>query len=133
MTALRLLCSISVGFCLLFCLLAAGCGPDVLSGNGFPFCTEEEEFLAGPTCEAFCERVVVDCDAFVAVTKDSCIQGCECDLQSTREISAECGEAQENGFLCTSELDCLGVFDFFDETSPNDHPCRDAVIAACEG
>ncbi len=30
MTALRLLCSISVGFCLLFCLLAAGCGPDVL-------------------------------------------------------------------------------------------------------
>jgi hypothetical protein len=131
MTGLRLLSSIFVGFC----LFTTGCGPDSLSGDNSVFVCPGE-LPAGPICEAFCERVVVDCNAFNAITKESCIQGCECDLQETREISDECGEAQENGFLCTSELDCQGVFDFFSQALPDDSPCRGAVadvIAACEG
>lgn len=128
MTHLRLLCSISVGFC----LFTTGCGTDSLSGDNDIFVCPGE-LSASPTCEAFCERVVADCNALNAVTQESCIQGCECTLLEAQEISDECGQAQEDGFLCTSELDCQDVFEFFSPTSPDDLPCRDDVIAACEG
>lgn len=131
MTGLRLLRQISLGFCL--CL--SGCGPDTASTSDDPPRDCPRELPASSTCDAFCEKVIVDCDAFNEAPRESCIQECECELLDRQETSTECRKAQEDAFLCTSELDCQGVFDFFQLPPPDDRPCRGAVldvIAACE-
>jgi hypothetical protein len=87
----------------------------------------------GPTCTAFCSKVVGDCDAF-RFTETSCAQGCETNVAEERAKSEACGDAVEAVFQCASELDCQGVYDWRDRTPLDDYPCRavvESVDLAC--
>ncbi len=108
--------------------LGAGCG--VETETVLPRCPDT--LPVGSTCQAFCERVAVDCN--IVDGGGACAQGCECDLLETEAISPECGAAQEAGFLCVSELQCIDVDDFFEKEPLDSFPCRDSVfdiMAAC--
>jgi len=81
----------------------------------------------GPTCAAFCVKVVRECDAF-NFSESSCVQGCETNIAESQVTSEACGDAVEAWFQCTSELDCQGVYDARDRKPLDAYPCRSAVM-----
>lgn len=93
-------------------------------------------FEPGPTCIAFCENVVVECNAFANypgyedVDEASCQQGCEQNLSDEQAISEACGAAVEAVFACVAELDCAGVQSWLAQDPADSFPCRAEVIAA---
>jgi hypothetical protein len=114
---------------LVFCALVWGCsdGGDSTGTGGTTI------FEPGPTCIAFCAKVIGECGAFV-FDEASCRQGCEEDLAEESAKSEACGNAVEAVFECAAELDCQGFEDFRDRVPLDDYPCRSDVIvvdAAC--
>lgn len=103
-----------------------GCGDSVDStGSGGMM------FEPGPTCIAFCAKVIGSCGAF-SFTETTCEQGCEGDLASAAEISEACETALDLGFQCVTGLDCQGVYDWRDSVPADDYPCRAASILVDE-
>jgi hypothetical protein len=85
-------------------------------------------FEPGPTCTAFCAKVIGDCGVFT-FDEASCRQGCEGNLAEERAVSEVCGDAVEAVFQCVSELDCDGVNAWLDQTPSDAYPCRAEVTA----
>jgi hypothetical protein len=93
-------------------------------------------FEPGPTCIAFCAKVVGECDALVDipgfgdVDEASCQQICEGDLHDERAVSDACGDAVEAVFVCASQLDCESVEGWLAQEPREAFPCRSEVLAA---
>lgn len=80
----------------------------------------------GPTCIAFCVKVIGECVAFT-FDEASCRQGCQTNLSEAYGFSEECGTALEAMFQCVAETDdCEDVYDWRDRVS-TDHACTAAV------
>ena len=90
-------------------------------------------FEPEPTCIAFCEKAVGECDAlsgvegFEDVDEDSCQQGCEESLVLEGAKSEACGDAVEAVFECAAELDCKGVNDWVQRVPADAYPCLSEV------
>lgn len=107
---------------LVFCALVWGCsdGGDSTGTGGTTI------FEPGPTCIAFCARVIGECVAFT-FGEASCRQGCQTNLSEAYGFSEECGKALEAMFQCVAETDdCQDVDDWRDRVS-TDHACTAAV------
>lgn len=130
MTLLRLV-SVALAGC---CLCVAGCGDGSPStgtgGTGGAGGTGGTMFEPGPTCLAFCAKVVGACGAFV-FDEESCKQGCEQNLADERSVSEACEDAAEAVFQCAAELDCPDVLAWRDAAfrPVDDYPCRAEVEA----
>jgi hypothetical protein len=85
----------------------------------------------GPTCTAFCAKVVGECEAFT-FDEVECQQGCEGNLAEESAKSEACGAAVEAVFACVSELDCDGVFDWRNREPIDGYPCRAEVSTVDE-
>jgi len=128
------------GVALLAQVGAVGCGDSTettcTGGTGGGGGTGGIGFEPGPTCIAFCAKVVSECDAFAAyplyqcVDEASCQQGCEQSLSDESAVSEACGAAVEAVFLCASELDCQGVESWLAQNPADSFPCRSEVIAS---
>ena len=107
---------------LVFCAVVWGCsdGGDSTGTGGTKI------FEPGPTCIAFCARVIGECGAFT-FDEASCRQGCQTNLSEAYGYSEECGTALEAMFQCVAETDdCQDVYDWRDRVS-TDHACTAAV------
>jgi len=92
-------------------------------------------FQPGPTCIAFCTKVVRECRTFT-FTQAHCEQGCERDLADERAVSEACGDAVEAVFQCAAELDCPDVLAWVERVPLDSYPCRPEVAnvdVACMG
>ena len=125
---LRLLFRVS----LLSCVGAVGCGDGVepggsggTGGSGGAGGTIMLE--PGPTCIAFCAKVVGECNTFT-FDQASCEQGCEGNLADERAKSEACGDAVEAVFQCVAELDCPDVDRWVAREPADAYPCRSAVV-----
>ncbi|MBW2627016.1 MAG: hypothetical protein JRE45_05295 [Deltaproteobacteria bacterium] len=120
----RLIC----GVLLLSTAGALGCGEGSESGgSGGSGGTGGTIMIEpGPTCLAFCAKVVGDCEAF-EFDEPACRQSCEESLAAERAKSEACGDAVEAVFQCATDLDCQGVFDWRDRVPLDDYPCRPTV------
>jgi hypothetical protein len=113
---------------------ALGCGdstdPNGTGGTGGML------FEPGPTCTAFCAKVIVECDAladepgYEDVDEMSCQQGCERNLRAEQAFSEACGDAVEAVFSCVAELECQGVESWLAQQPAESFPCRSQVIAS---
>jgi len=124
------------GFLLLTAVAALGCGSDGsgaaagsggAGGNGGSGGSGGTYIEPGPTCLAFCKKAVRECKAF-SFSEASCVQGCETNLAEERAQLEACGTAVEAWFLCASELDCQGVYDWRDRNPLDSYPCRSTVM-----
>ena len=128
------------GLVLLAQVGAMGCGDSAdwtgTGGTGGSGGAGGMPFEPGPTCIAFCAKVIVECDAFADVPgyenvdEASCQQGCEQSLSDEQARSEACGDAVEAVFACASELDCQGVESWLAKNPADSFPCRFEVIAA---
>jgi len=80
----------------------------------------------GPTCIAFCTKVVQECRIFT-FTQANCEQGCEADLAEERAVSEACGNAVEAVFQCAADLDCRDVLAWVEREPLDSYPCRPEV------
>jgi hypothetical protein len=110
-------------------LLTCGCGESTeatgIAGSGGAGGTQPVE--PGPTCIAFCVKVVGGCRAF-AITEQECREFCQLSLDAEYAHAEPCGEAAEDVFLCATELDCEGVKDWRDQIPSDAYPCREKVL-----
>ena len=118
---LRSICGVA-----LLVLGASGCGDSVDSSGSGGTIVEP-----GPTCAAFCAKVIGSCEAF-SFSEATCEQGCEGDLAGAGEVSEECETALDLGFQCVTELDCQGVYDWRDSVPADDYPCYSASVLVDE-
>ena len=108
-------------------LLLAGCSdPTSLEGEP-PGGTGGTGVEAGPTCIAFCTRIVRDCEV-LAITEQFCRESCQESLDAEYAQDEDCGMAAENVFTCATSLDCLEIPDWLDQT-PGGYPCQPEVEA----
>lgn len=114
----------------ILCIAMSGCG-----GGGSPSDgglgdggSDAGRLVVGPTCEAFCNTGMTECQLLIAGTVDRCEQGCESDLVLAREDSETCADAFEAGFECTSELSCDGFSAWLSQQPPDSFPCRAEVV-----
>jgi len=119
------------GASLLMSLCAFGCGSE--AGLSEPPIVYEP----GPTCTAFCTKVVAECDAY-SFDDDfddaACVQSCEEDLANGKIFSAGCREAVEVAFQCAAELDCQHIRDRINGENLASYPCLpelEAVDITC--
>jgi hypothetical protein len=87
--------------------------------------------MPGPTCIAFCAKVVGECEAFL-FDEASCRQGCESNLADERTISEACEDAVEAVFQCATDLECAGVFAWRDQKPEALYPCHPEAANADE-
>ena len=113
---LRLIC---IGV-LVMCMGALGCG-DATGSNPEPIIYEP-----GPTCTAWCDKAVGECEAY-AIEQAVCVQNCEEVLAAGRQTSAPCGEAVEASFSCATELDCQYIYDRVNQVNLDSYPCLPAL------
>lgn len=88
----------------------------------------------GPSCIAFCDKAVVECNAFPTLDEESCRQTCALDRTMADEISEECGEAFDGELQCAAELTCEELEDWLQPDPEDSFPCRDATqerVDAC--
>lgn len=110
------------GVLLLSTVGAFGCGEGSASGGTGGVMMIEP----GPTCIAFCAKVIGDCDAF-EFDESTCRQSCEESLATERAKSEACGDAVEAVFQCAADLDCQDVYDWRDRVPLEGYPCRSTV------
>ncbi|MFZ1864388.1 MAG: hypothetical protein WAU39_09220 [Polyangiales bacterium] len=126
------------GLALLAQVGVVGCGDSTgatgTGGTGGAGGTGGIFFEPGPTCIAFCAKVVAECDALANypayqwVDETSCQQGCEQNLSEESAVSEACGAAAEAVFLCASELDCQDVESWLAQIPADSFPCRSEVV-----
>lgn len=101
---------------------ALGCGESVdATGSGGTM------LEPGPTCIAFCAKVVGFCEAF-AFSESDCRQACEGSLLDAAAVSEACETAWHLGFQCVTGLDCQSVYDWRDGVPADDYPCYSASV-----
>jgi len=108
------------GSSLLMAIVALGCAGDAGSNR------EPIVYAPGPTCTAWCEKAVGECQAY-AVEQAVCVQSCEEVLAAGRQTSAPCGEAVEATFSCAAELDCQYIYDRVNQVNLDSYPCLAAL------
>ena len=116
--------TLTYGVLLSFGVVALGCGQggsEEAGGAGGTVIYEP-----GPTCIAFCAKVIGECEAFFDLEAD-CRQSCEDSLAEERAKSEACGDAVEAVFKCAAERDCQGVYDWRDKVPLEGYPCRPEV------
>lgn len=115
------------GALLLMSCCAVGCGSS--AGSEAPPIVYEP----GPVCTAFCDKVVVECEAFT-FDEAACQQSCEEDLANGALTSELCRQAVEVAFECATELDCEDIRDRANGENLGSYPCLpelEAVDVTC--
>jgi hypothetical protein len=84
----------------------------------------------GPTCTAFCTKVVTECEAYSFDDDAACVQSCEEDLANGEVTSEACREAVEVAFQCAAELDCQYIRDQVNGENLASYPCLPELEAA---
>ena len=115
---------LTIGVLLLVQVGTAGCGDDsqtVAQDGGMLY-------APGPTCTAFCAKVIGECEAF-PYSEVSCQQGCEQNLADELLVSDACEDAAEAVFQCVAALDCAGVAGWAARVPFDAYPCRATVLA----
>ena len=110
------------GASLLMSLCALGCGSE--AGSSEPPIVYDP----GPTCIAFCVKVVAECEAY-SFDDAACVQSCEEDLANGELISELCLDAVEVAFQCATELDCQDIRDRINGENPGSYPCQQQLEA----
>ena len=118
---------LTLGASLLMSLCAFGCGSE--AGSSEPPIVYDP----GPTCTAFCMKVVTECEAY-SFDDAVCVQSCEEDLANGELISEICHAAVEVAFQCATELDCQDIRDRINGENAGSYPCLpelEAVDITC--
>jgi hypothetical protein len=81
----------------------------------------------GETCEAFCAKGVVECDAFV-IDEPTCRQACEAETNNEYQHAEACGTAFQAIFECATRLGCEEFQAWIDRSPADAFPCRPELV-----